>query len=110
VSSIGCNNSRLGLLAWDVNARRKIRRTAGGQGDEPAEMTVAERFAQYALGTGFEDLWDAAVARSKVFILDSLAVGIAGSSVEGGGTYCAPPALGAIGGRLRSRGGRRPVC
>jgi aconitate decarboxylase len=47
-------------------------------------MTAAERFADHALGVRFADLPDAAVARAKVYILDSLGVGIAGSSVEGG--------------------------
>lgn len=47
-------------------------------------MTAAQRFADHALGTTFADLPDAAVARAKVYILDSLGVGIAGSSVEGG--------------------------
>jgi 2-methylcitrate dehydratase PrpD len=47
-------------------------------------MTAAERFARHALGTRFEDLPDAAVARAKVFILDRIGVGIAGSSVDGG--------------------------
>ncbi len=44
-------------------------------------MSVAARFAAHALGTGFDDLPPEAVARAKVFILDSLGVGIAGSSV-----------------------------
>ena len=49
-------------------------------------MTVfaASRFAEHALGTRFADLPPAAVGRAKVFVLDSLGVGIAGSSVEGG--------------------------
>lgn len=45
---------------------------------------VAIRFAEHALGTRFSDLPAAAVERAKVFVLDSLGVGIAGSSVEGG--------------------------
>ncbi|UYN96272.1 MAG: MmgE/PrpD family protein [Enhydrobacter sp.] len=44
---------------------------------------VAARFAEHALGTRFSDLPPAAVERAKTFILDSLGVGIAGSSVEG---------------------------
>ena len=44
-------------------------------------MTVAARFAAHALATRFDDLPQAAVERAKVFILDSLGVGIAGSSV-----------------------------
>ena len=47
-------------------------------------MIAAVRFADHALGVRFADLPDAAVARAKVYILDSLGVGIAGSSVEGG--------------------------
>lgn len=47
-------------------------------------MTAAERFADHALGVRFTALPDAAVARARVYILDSLGVGIAGSSVEGG--------------------------
>jgi 2-methylcitrate dehydratase PrpD len=46
--------------------------------------TVASRFAEHALGIRFSDLPAAAVERAKVFVLDSLGVGIAGSSVEGG--------------------------
>jgi 2-methylcitrate dehydratase PrpD len=44
---------------------------------------VASRFAEHALSTRFADLPQAAVERAKVFVLDSLGVGIAGSSVEG---------------------------
>jgi 2-methylcitrate dehydratase PrpD len=47
-------------------------------------MTAANRFAEHALGTRFSDLPPSAVERAKVFVLDSLGVGIAGSSVEGG--------------------------
>lgn len=47
-------------------------------------MTAANRFAAHALETRFADLPAAAVERAKVYLLDSLAVGIAGSSVEGG--------------------------
>lgn len=46
-------------------------------------MTAAARFAAHALGTRFADLPAAAVERAKVYVLDSLGVGIAGSSVEG---------------------------
>jgi 2-methylcitrate dehydratase PrpD len=46
---------------------------------------VASRFAEHALGTRFADLPQAAVERAKVFVLDSLGVGVAGSSVEGAG-------------------------
>ncbi len=44
---------------------------------------AAARFAEHALGTRFADLPPAVVERAKVFVLDSLGVGIAGSSVEG---------------------------
>ncbi len=47
-------------------------------------MTAAARFAAHALETQFTDLPAAAVQRAKVFVLDSLGVGIAGSTVEGG--------------------------
>jgi 2-methylcitrate dehydratase PrpD len=46
-------------------------------------MTVAERFAAHAIDTSFADLPREARERAAVFILDSLGVGIAGSSVEG---------------------------
>src|SRR6476659_3231775 len=49
-----------------------------------SSMTAAARFAAHAIGTRFSDLQDAAVQRAKVYVLDSLGVGIAGSSVEGG--------------------------
>lgn len=52
--------------------------------DTAMTQTAAARFAAHALTTRFADLPDAAVARAKVYILDSLGVGIAGSSVEGG--------------------------
>ncbi len=61
-------------------------------------MSLAARFAAHALGTRFDDLPPAVVERAKVFILDSLGVGIAGSSVPHGA------ALGAI----ASRWGDRP--
>jgi 2-methylcitrate dehydratase PrpD len=44
---------------------------------------LAERFAAHALGTRFEDLSADAVGQAKVFILDTLGVGIAGSSAFG---------------------------
>lgn len=47
-------------------------------------MTAAARFAAHALETRFADLPSAAVEKAKIFVLDSLGVGIAGSSVEGG--------------------------
>ncbi|MFO1086006.1 MAG: MmgE/PrpD family protein [Reyranellaceae bacterium] len=47
-------------------------------------MTAAARFAAHALDTRFADLPDAAVLAVKTYVLDSLGVGMAGSSVEGG--------------------------
>lgn len=47
-------------------------------------MTAAALFAAHALGTRYADLPAAAIERAKVYVLDSLGVGIAGSSVEGG--------------------------
>ncbi len=44
---------------------------------------AARRFAQHALATRYEDLSDDAVAQAKVFILDTLGVGIAGSTAQG---------------------------
>lgn len=46
-------------------------------------MTAARRFAAHALRARFEDLPAPAVAAAKTFILDSLGVGIAGSSAAG---------------------------
>lgn len=46
-------------------------------------MTAATRFATHALETRFADLPAGAVERAKVYVLDSLGVGIAGSSVDG---------------------------
>jgi len=47
-------------------------------------MTAASRFAAHAIETKFSELPATAVERAKVYVLDSLGVGIAGSSVEGG--------------------------
>jgi 2-methylcitrate dehydratase PrpD len=47
-------------------------------------MTAAEHFAAHAIDTRLADLPDAIRERAAVYILDSLGVGIAGSSVEGG--------------------------
>jgi len=47
-------------------------------------MTAAARFAAHALATRFEDLPPDAVAHAKTFVLDSLGVGIAGTSLGGG--------------------------
>lgn len=46
-------------------------------------MTASARFAAHALTTRFEDLPPEAVAAAKIFILDSIGVGIAGASVPG---------------------------
>ena len=46
-------------------------------------MTAAARFAEHALTTRFDDLSPEAVRAAKIFILDSIGVGIAGSSVSG---------------------------
>ncbi len=46
-------------------------------------MTAAQRFAAHALETRFEDLSPQAVESAKIFILDSVGVGIAGSSAAG---------------------------
>jgi len=45
--------------------------------------TAAARFAEHALTTRFEDLSPEAVQAAKVFILDSIGVGIAGASASG---------------------------
>lgn len=47
-------------------------------------MTAAARFAAHAIDTRFADLPAAAVHGVKTYVLDSLGVGIAGSSVDGG--------------------------
>ncbi len=47
-----------------------------------AAMTVSERFAQRVTGARFQDLSDAARTQAKIFILDSIGVAIADSSVE----------------------------
>jgi aconitate decarboxylase len=52
--------------------------------DQRITMTAAAHFAAHALDTRFTDLPDAVVRSAKIFVLDSLGVGIAGSSVEGG--------------------------
>src|ERR1700712_1873444 len=44
---------------------------------------LAEEFATHALETTFEDLSDDAIAQTKTFILDTIGVGIAGSSAYG---------------------------
>ena len=47
-------------------------------------MSAAEQFAAHAIDTRFADLPDEARQRAAVYILDSIGVGIAGSSAEGG--------------------------
>ena len=47
------------------------------------DPSASERLAAHVVGTRFEDLPDAAVAAAKVFILDTLGVGIAGSTAAG---------------------------
>jgi aconitate decarboxylase len=44
---------------------------------------ASERFARHALGTRFEDLPEDAVLQAKTFILDTIGVGIAGSTAAG---------------------------
>jgi 2-methylcitrate dehydratase PrpD len=48
-----------------------------------AAPLLSERFATHALEARYEDLTPDAVAQAKVFILDTLGVGIAGSSAYG---------------------------
>ncbi len=46
-------------------------------------MNATERLAQHAIGTRFDALSGDAVAQAKIFILDTLGVGIAGSTALG---------------------------
>ncbi len=46
---------------------------------------AAERFARHALEARFDDLTDDAIGQAKVFILDTLGVGISGSTAGGAG-------------------------
>lgn len=48
-----------------------------------AARTATERFAEHAIGARLADVPAEAVARAKVFILDTVGVGIAGSSAGG---------------------------
>jgi aconitate decarboxylase len=48
-----------------------------------SEHNAAEMFAAHVAGTNFENVPTAAIERAKVFILDSLGVGIAGSTAPG---------------------------
>jgi 2-methylcitrate dehydratase PrpD len=45
--------------------------------------SLSEIFAEHVTSTRFEDLPEAAIARAKVFILDTFGVGISGSSAPG---------------------------
>jgi 2-methylcitrate dehydratase PrpD len=47
------------------------------------EMLASERFARHALSTRYEDLSADAILNAKTFILDTIGVGIAGSSAAG---------------------------
>lgn len=47
------------------------------------DLSASERLAAHVVGTRFEDLPAEAVAQAKVFILDTLGVGIAGSTAAG---------------------------
>lgn len=47
------------------------------------DRNLAELFAEHVVGTRYEDLPPAVIARAKVFILDTLGVAIAGSSAPG---------------------------
>ena len=49
----------------------------------PAEDPVAARLAAHAATVRFDDLPPDAVARAKVFILDTLGVGVAGATAQG---------------------------
>ncbi|KAH7029172.1 MmgE/PrpD family protein [Microdochium trichocladiopsis] len=55
-------------------------------GQPQQEPVLAELFSSHALNTKFTDLTPDAVAQAKVFILDTLGVGIAGSSAYGADT------------------------
>ena len=51
---------------------------------EPESIRLlSERFATHALQTLFEDLTEDAISQAKVFILDTIGVGISGSSAFG---------------------------
>ncbi|KAF3015878.1 hypothetical protein E8E14_008895 [Neopestalotiopsis sp. 37M] len=69
--------------------------------DAAVSPLLAERFASHALETRFEDLTPDAVAQAKVFILDTLGVGIAGSSAFGADKVIPEEAI-AAGGRTGS--------
>jgi aconitate decarboxylase len=72
---------------------------------------ASSRFARHALTTRYEDLSADAVAQAKVFILDTLGVGIAGSSAYGAGAVADASAGWGIGGgaSVWGRAGRVPA-
>jgi len=49
----------------------------------PAAPLAADRFAAHVLGSAYQDLSADAVAQAKIFILDTIGVGIAGSTALG---------------------------
>jgi aconitate decarboxylase len=51
-------------------------------------MLASERFARHALATRYEDLSADAILQAKTFILDTIGVGIAGSSAAGADELC----------------------
>jgi len=55
----------------------------GPRMNAPVGPVASERFARHALETRFEHLSADAVAQAKVFMLDTIGVGIAGSSAAG---------------------------
>lgn len=70
---------------------------------------LAERFASHALHTRFSDLPADAVAAAKVFILDTLGVGLAGSSAPGAGELIQTGGDWGAGGEAALWGRRRRV-
>jgi 2-methylcitrate dehydratase PrpD len=58
---------------------KEIRRLEG----EAGSMDLAERFAKYALGIAYEAIPAKTIATAKKFFLDTLGVGLAGSSAAG---------------------------
>ena len=70
-------------------------------------MTVAEQFAAHAIDIRLADLPIEARQRAAVYVLDSLGVGIAGSSVEGAqGLLCVASGWGAPSASVWGRGER----
>ena len=58
---------------------------AGSTGAPPAPSLAARRFARHALTTLFEDLPAPAIRAAKTFLLDTLGVGVSGSSEPSAG-------------------------